>query len=153
MSGFDIDKPITAPAPLPQQSFSLAGASASAAPVKKTKAQQLQEAKEKVDAEARRIAALQELEATPSETASLDQRFQSLMLQHNPNNHLEEFDLESGVCIEGIEDVQQLKKLFYKLDSMYTNLAVKEWLLRQAYYQKHREVSNNKQQQIITRAN
>lgn len=125
---------MSAPAP--------AAASASSAPaVKKTKAQMYQEERDRNAYEDQRIAALQEMEATPSEAESLAERIKEIDLKYDPENHFHDFDLDSGIEIEGMTELKELKHAFRQLDAKYSELAVKEWLLRQAYHQKHRQVS------------
>lgn len=100
-----------------------------------------QEERDRNAYEDQRIAALQEMEATPSEAESLAERIKAIDLKYDPENHFHDFELDSGIEIEGMTELKELKHAFRQLDAKYSELAVKEWLLRQAYHQKHRAVS------------
>lgn len=127
--------------------------SVSSASPAKTKAQILAEKRAKLEAEQAALAAEMAREPTPSEVESLAGRIEKLTVEHDPINNKDDFELDSGISIDGTEDKGKIKKAFRELDAKYTELAVKEWLLRQAYYQKHRDAkaSAAAQQQTVNK--
>lgn len=87
---------------------------------------------------------LENINPTGSEIASIDGRFAAIELEYNPasDEGRAEFELDSGISAEDIEDVDELYALFTELDEKYTTLAIKYWKLTVAYHQKREEVSS-----------
>ena len=122
------------------------GSPADAGETKIAKAKRI--AKEQADI----IARLSAIEPTPSETASLIERFDAINVTYAPSSDdgRKEFNLDSGFNVEAVVDIDELHVKFADLDKKYTDLAVENWKLSVAYHQKREEFREYKARQTNT---